>query len=36
MDMNNINFFAKSEKRLETLIQQVRIYIEDIGMEFGI
>ena len=30
------NFFAKNEKELETLIQTVRIYSQDIGMEFGI
>ena len=27
--------FAKNEKELETLIHAVRIYGEDIGMEFG-
>ena len=27
---------AKNEKELETLIQTVKIYSEDIGMEFGI
>ena len=30
------NFFAKNENELETLIQAVRIYSQDIGMEFGI
>ena len=39
---NNINnnygikLFAKKEKELETLIHTVRIYSQDIGMEFGI
>ena len=28
--------FAKNEKELETLIHAVRIYSQDIGMEFGI
>ena len=28
--------FAKIEKELETLIQTVRIYSQDIGMEFNI
>ena len=28
--------FSKNEKELETLIHAVRIYIQDIGMEFGI
>ena len=27
--------FAKNEKELETLIHAVRIYSQDIGMEFG-
>ena len=36
MCMNDIKLFAKKEKRLETLIHAVRIYSEDIGMEFGI
>ena len=34
--MDNIKVFAKNEKELETLIQTIRIYIQDIGMEFGI
>ena len=29
-------FFAKNEKELKTLIHAVRIYCQDIGMEFGI
>ena len=34
--MDDIKLFAKNEKVLETLIQAVRIYTQDIGMEFGI
>ena len=33
---NDIKLFAKSEKERETLIHAVRIYSQDIGMEFGI
>ena len=36
MDMDDIKLFAKNEKELETLIHAVRIYNQDIGMEFGI
>ena len=36
MYMDDIKLFAKNEKELETLIQAVRIYSQDIGMEFGI
>ena len=36
MFMDNIKRVTKIEKELETLIQQVRIYSQDIGMEFGI
>ena len=36
MYMDDINLFAKNEKELETLIHTVRIYSQDIGMEFGI
>ena len=36
MYMNEIKLFAKNEKELETHIQTVRIYNQDIGMEFGI
>ena len=32
--MDNIKLFAQNEKELETLIQSVRIYSQDIGMEF--
>ena len=36
MDMEKINLFANNEKELGTLIQEIRIYIQDIGMEFVI
>ena len=36
MYMDDIKLFSKNEKELETLIQAVRIYSQDIGMEFGI
>ena len=36
MYMNDIKLFAKNEKELDTLIHAVRIYSQDIGMEFGI
>ena len=35
MYMNHIKLFAKTEKELETLIHVVRIYRQDIGMEFA-
>ena len=35
MYMDDIKLFAKNEKELETLIHSVRIYSQDIGMEFG-
>ena len=34
--MDDIKIFTKNEKELETLIHAVRIYSQDIGMEFGI
>ena len=34
--MDDIKVFAKNEKELETLIHAVRIYTQDIGLEFGI
>ena len=34
--MDDIKLFAKKEKALETKIHTVRIYSQDIGMEFGI
>ena len=36
MYMDDIKLFAKNEKELETRIQTVRIYSQDIGMEFSI
>ena len=36
MYMDDNKLFAKNEKELETLIRAVRIYSQDIGMEFGI
>ena len=36
MYMDDIKLFAKNEKELETLKQAVRIYSQDIGMEFAI
>ena len=36
MYMDDIKLFAKNEKELETFIHAVRIYSQDIGMEFGI
>ena len=34
--MDDIKLFAKNEKELDTLIHTVRIYSQDIGMEFSI
>ena len=34
--MDDIKLFAKNEKELESLIHAVKIYSQDIGMEFGI
>ena len=36
MYMDGIKLFAKNDKELETLKHTVRIYSQDIGMEFGI
>ena len=36
MYMDDIKLFAKNKKELETLKQTVRIYCQNIGMEFGI
>ena len=35
MYMDDLKLFAKTEKEMETLIHVVRIYSQDIGMEFG-
>ena len=36
MYIDDIKLFAKNEKELETLIQEIRILSEDIAIEFGI
>ena len=36
MYMDDIKLFTRNEKELETLIHAVRIYSQDIEMEFGI
>ena len=36
MYMDDTKLFAKNEKLLETLIQTLRMYNQDIKMEFGI
>ena len=35
MYMDDIKLFTKSEKELDTLIQTMRMYSQDIWMEFG-
>ena len=35
MHMDDIKLLAKNKKELETLIHAVRIYSQDVGMEFG-
>ena len=34
--MDDLKLYSRSEKGLDSLIQTVRIFSEDIGMEFGI
>ena len=34
--MNDLKLYSKSEKALDSLIQTIRIFSEDIGMQFGI
>ena len=36
MYMDDVKLFSQNEKELETLIQAVRIYSHDTGIEFGI
>ena len=36
MYMDDVKLFSKNEKELETLMHAVRIYSQNIGMEFGI
>ena len=34
--MDDLKLYSQSQKRLDSLVQTVRIFSEDIGMEFGI
>ena len=34
--MNDLKLYSRSEKGLDSLIKTVRVFCEDIGMEFGI
>ena len=34
--MDDLKLHSRSEKRLDYLVQPVRVFSEDIGMEFGI
>ena len=34
--MDDLKLYSRSEKRLDSLVQTVCVFIEDIGMEFGI
>ena len=34
--MDDLKFYSRSEKGLDSLVQTVRVFSEDIGMEFGI
>ena len=34
--MDDLKLHSRSEKRLDSLVQTVRVFSEDIGMEFGI
>ena len=34
--MDDLKLYSQSEKGLDSLVQTVRVFIEDIGMEFGI
>ena len=33
--MDDLKLYSRSEKGLDSLVQTVRVFIEDIGMEFG-
>ena len=35
MHMSDIKLFGKNENELETLIQKIRIYCQDVEKEFG-
>ena len=34
--MNDLKLYSRSEKGLDSLVQTVRVFSEDTGMEFGI
>ena len=34
--MDDLKLFAKSENQIDSLVQTVHIFSEDIGMQFGI
>ena len=34
--MDDLKLYSRSEKGLDSLVQTVRVFCEDIGMEFGI
>ena len=34
--MDNLRLFAKNKNQIDSLVQTVRIFSEDIGMQFGI
>ena len=34
--MDDIKLFAKNEREMEIIIQAVKVYRDNIGMEFGI
>ena len=34
--MDDLKLYSRSEKRLNSLVQTVRVFSEDVGMKFGI
>ena len=34
--MDDLKLYSRSEKGLDSLVQTVRVFSEDVGMEFGI
>ena len=34
--MDNLKLFANNEKEIDSLVQTVRIFSDDIGMKFGL
>ena len=34
--MDDLKLYSRSQKGLDSLVQKVRVFSEDIGMEFGI